>query len=292
MNTQPDTKGYQELVALYDATFARLTTPSRARFIDTSFGVTHIVSTGSPSAEPVLVLHGAASNAVGCWPLINGLAAKYCIYAPDAPRQLGKTEAFHMSSANQDYGKWLAEVLDILNIERVQVVGFSFGGWMSCKLASFAPERIEKMVLISPIGIAPFRIQYLLQAPPRFLAMLISRSEASIHRFAKLVAGPTASNELIDEMATSAKVFLKNFHFQDIPYRLSDINLHKIVAPTCLLVGRYDPFCNPEMTASRIQNNLPNSQTEVIPDAGHVLIFEKPELINARIINFFQETTS
>lgn len=288
VNIDPVKKNYKELEALYNATFVQLTNPSRTQFIDTSFGQTHLVSSGSREAKPVLVLHGAASNAVGCWPLINGLASKYCVHAPDAPRQLGKTETFHLSSANQDYGKWLAEVLDKLEIERVRVVGFSFGGWMACKLALFVPKRIEKLVLISPIGIAPFRIRYLLQAPVSMLWMLISRSDASVHRFTKLVAGQTASNELIDEMATSARVFLKNFHFQDIPYRFSRKNLQKISTPTYLLAGKYDPFCNPEVTVSQIQNNLPNSQTEVIPDAGHVLIFEKPELVNARVIKFFE----
>lgn len=288
MNYQRKLKGYKELVALYDDTFTRLSNPSRARFINTIFGKTHLVSSGSPQSKPVLVLHGAASNAAGCWPLINGLASQYFVHAPDAPRQLGKTQPFRLSSWNKDYGKWLADVLDKLEIERVRVVGFSFGGWMACKLAVYAPERIEKLVLISPIGIAPFRFKYLLQAPARMVWMLLSRSDASIHSFAKLIAGPTASNQLIEEMSISARVFLKNFYFQDTPYRFSATDLRRIVSPTLLLAGRNDSFFNPEIVVSRIRNELPNAQTEVIPDAGHVLMFEKPELINTMVEKFLE----
>ena len=90
----PKPKNYQELVALYDATLENLTIPYQTRMVETSFGNTHVVTAGETDASPVLVLHSAASNAVGCWPIINSLASNYFVFAPDAPRQLGKTENF------------------------------------------------------------------------------------------------------------------------------------------------------------------------------------------------------
>lgn len=287
MNTLHKSEGYRKLIALYDATLARLTVPYQTQFIHTSYGRTHVVSAGSEGMEPVLILHGSASNAIGCWPLINGLASKYRLFAPDAPRQLGKTETFRLSTMNSDYGKWLAELLDKLNVERPRVVGFSFGGWMACKLAAHVPDRIEELVLLSPIGIAPFRLEYWLRAPALFLIMLLFRSDPSIRKFASLVAGKTASKEIIEELAVSARVFLNNFHKQGMPWQFSKKDLNKITTPTMLIVGRYDPFFDPERVVRRIRENLPKPQAEIVSGVGHVVYFEKPEFVNGRILEFF-----
>jgi pimeloyl-ACP methyl ester carboxylesterase len=281
-------KNYQELLDLYAANLDRLTVPCHTHFIDTSYGRTHVISAGPEGAKPVFILHGAASHAIGCWPLINGLASKYRVHAPDAPRQLGKSDPFRLSSRNADYGKWLTEVLDKLGIEDTRVVGFSFGGWMACKLAINAPDRIEKLVLLSPVGLVPFRFQYWLRAPALFFRMLIFRSRASIRKFAGFLAGPTASQEVIEDMTVSAQVFLKNFHMQDTPHRLSNRDLKKIGIPTMLLVGAHDTFFDPEKVVASIRDNIPEARTDIIEDMGHVIYFENPELVNARILEFFE----
>ncbi len=287
MNAGPVSNNYRELLDLYDAELSRLTVPFHTQFVETSFGRTHVICAGPDGAKPVLILHGAASNAVGCWPLINGLTSKYRVVAPDAPRQLGKTENFRLSSRNPDYGKWLTEILDNLGIEDTKVVGFSFGGWMACKLAINSSDRIDQLVLLSPIGVAPFRFNYWLRAPALFFLMLIFRSRASIRKFASFLAGPTASKEVVDEMAVSAEVFLKNFHMQDSPHRFTRKDLKKIKIPCMLLVGRHDSFFDPEKVVARIKNNLPHAQTEIVEAMGHVVYHENPGLVNARILAFF-----
>ena len=288
MNTTPGSKNDQNLIAFYDATLSRLNTPYQAQWVETSYGKTHLLLAGAADAAPVLVLHGSASNAAGCWPLINGLSAQYRVVAPDAPRQLGKTEPFRLSTRNADYGKWLAEILDHLKITRTKVVGFSFGGWMAFKLAIYSPDRMDIIVLLSPIGLAPFRVQYWLRAPLFLARMLVFQTEAAIVRFASLIAGPTASQEVVAELAAAAKVFLKNFYMQATPYRFKKEDLQKIVSPTMLLAGRYDTFCEPEKVAARIKDCLPAAQTEIAAGAGHVVYLEEPEFVSTRILEFFE----
>ncbi len=286
MNKTSGSKNKRSLIELYDATLDHLKTNYRTQWIETSYGKTHLISAGAEGAAPVLILHGSASNAAGCWPLINGLSAKYRVYAPDIPRQLGKTEPFQLSTKTADYGKWLEEILDQLEVDQIRVVGFSFGGWIACKLGTYIPKRIEKIVLLSPIGLAPFRIQYWMRAPVLFFSMLVLRKETSIGKFATLIAGPTASKKLIEELVVSAKVFLENIHMQAIPYRIKKEDLKELSAPMMLLVGRHDTFCAPAEIVRRVRDFSPTAQTEIIEDAGHVIYFEKPEYINARIIEF------
>jgi len=72
-----------------------------------------------------------------------------------------------------------------------------------------------------------------------------------------------------------------------MPWQFSKKDLKKITTPTMLIVGRHDPFFNPERVVQRIRENLPTAQTEIISDAGHVVYFEKPDFINGRILEFF-----
>jgi pimeloyl-ACP methyl ester carboxylesterase len=283
-------EGYTALVAWYEATLKRLTGTYESLTVETRFGKTHLIAAGPDHAPPVVILHGAASNAVGCWPLINGLAPTYRIYAPDAPRQLGITEPFRLSPRGADYGKWLVDILDALNVAQADFVGFSFGGWMTLKLAAFAPQRVARVVLLSPVGVVQFRLQYLMRAPIFLLGLLIRPTEAALHRFARFITGPTASNAVVEEFAEAGQVFFKNFKMQAVPLRLSKRDLQRLDAPTLLLMGQHDVFCRPETVVSRLQEHLPDAQATIIADAGHAICFERPELVNGRILEFLRET--
>jgi pimeloyl-ACP methyl ester carboxylesterase len=278
-------KGSAMLNALYDATLEKLVVPFESQFVPTRFGKTHLISAGLDT-EAVFILHGAASNAAACWPLINGLAKKYRVYSIDIPRHLGKTEPFHLSPRKDDFALWLMDILDSFALDQAHFIGFSFGAWLTLKLAAFADERLAKMVLISPVGVVHFRFEYLLRAPFLLLRALLFPSDRSINGLARMVAGPTAPQSIIDDIAGAGRVSVQNFHMPAVPVRPSRQDLQKCQSPTLVLLGQRDSFCDPTAVLSRLSANLPDGQIEIIPDAGHALIYEHPEKVNARILDF------
>ncbi len=94
--------GFAALHALYDATLKRLVVPFNSQFVPTRFGKTHLITAVLDSPVSIILLHGAASNAAACWPLINGLAKTCAVYAIDIPRHLGKTEPSRLSPRRDD----------------------------------------------------------------------------------------------------------------------------------------------------------------------------------------------
>jgi pimeloyl-ACP methyl ester carboxylesterase len=63
-------------------------------------------------------------------------------------------EAFSMSG----YAKWVADLLDALEIEEPAVlVGHSFGGGVAIKLAHDMPSRVRSLVLVNSIGGSAWR---------------------------------------------------------------------------------------------------------------------------------------
>lgn len=285
-STDEHSYGSATLNALYGATLERLVVPFESQFVPTRFGKTHLIIAGLDNSQAMFLLHGAASNAAACWPLINGLASTYRVYAIDIPGHLGKTEPFHLSPRRDDYALWLIDLLDSFALNQAHFIGFSFGGWVTLKLAAAADERLAKVILISPVGVVNFRYEYLLRAPFIFLRALLLPSDRSMNGLARLFAGPTATQPILDDIAEAGRVFIQNFHMPATPVRLSRQDLYKCQSPTLVLLGQHDSFCEPSAVLSRLSATLPDGQIETIPGAGHVLFYEYPEMVNARILDF------
>ncbi len=278
--------GSSALHALYAATLDKLVVPFKSQFVSTRFGETHLITAGLDNPESIIVLHGAGSSAAACWPLINALARAYRVYAIDIPGHMGKTEPFRLPPRKNDYALWLIDVLDSFAMDQAHFIGFSLGGWATLKLTAVANERIGKVVLVSPVGVVNFRLAYWLRGPWLFLRALLYPSDKSMNGLARLVAGPTAPQPIIDEIADAGRVFIRNFTMPSAPVRPSRQDLQQCQSPTLVLLGQHDSFCEPDAVLSRLSANLPDVLVEIIPDAGHALIYEHAEMINARILEF------
>jgi pimeloyl-ACP methyl ester carboxylesterase len=68
--------------------------------------------------------------------------------------------------------------------------------------------------------------------------------------------------------------------------------LHQINAPTLLLYGEHDKVYNLNTIRRRAASLPANFHVEVIPDAGHVLDYDQPELVSAHIVKFIRDGSS
>ena len=102
----------------------------------------------------LLLLHGLGCTHTTWEPVIHQLARHYTVIAPDL---LG-----HGSSAKPradysvgGYANGMRDLLTVLNIDKVTVVGHSFGGGVAMQFAYQFPERTERMILVAPGGLGP-----------------------------------------------------------------------------------------------------------------------------------------
>jgi pimeloyl-ACP methyl ester carboxylesterase len=108
------------------------------------------------SGDPVLLIHGSGPGVSGWanWRLtIPHLAKQFRVIAPDI-LGFGYTER----PDGVEYGAeaWLAHLvglLDALDLDRVSIVGNSFGGSLALKLATRYPERVDRLVLMGSVGV-------------------------------------------------------------------------------------------------------------------------------------------
>ena len=70
------------------------------------------------------------------------------------------------------------------------------------------------------------------------------------------------------------------------PTVFSNQELKQIDLPTLLLIGAAEKIYNPQKAIERAHRWMPDLTAEIIPNAGHLLIMDQPEIINALILRF------
>jgi pimeloyl-ACP methyl ester carboxylesterase len=116
------------------------------------------VPADKPNGHVVVLLHGKNFTASYWEPTIRFLTARgYRVIAPD---QIGFGKSSKPSAYQYSFQQ-LAEntrfVLDGAGVKTVNVVGHSMGGMLATRLALMHPERVEKLVLVNPIGLEDWK---------------------------------------------------------------------------------------------------------------------------------------
>jgi hypothetical protein len=77
-------------MALYDKLLGGWPVPYTTALLPTRHGDTHLIASGPPGAPPVLLLHGAAFNALAWTGEIVALSQHLRVYAIDLPGEAGR----------------------------------------------------------------------------------------------------------------------------------------------------------------------------------------------------------
>src|SRR5262245_35134945 len=102
------------------------------------------------SGRPVLVLH--AAGGAGAWnPYLERLSAHFDVIAPDHPGFGNSPELPGVDSIGTLVEHYVS-LIDSLELERLDVVGASFGGWLAAEIACAIPDRLDHLVLMAPSG--------------------------------------------------------------------------------------------------------------------------------------------
>jgi pimeloyl-ACP methyl ester carboxylesterase len=102
----------------------------------------------------LLLLHGLGCDHTTWLPVIEQLANKYTVIAPDLLGH-GESDKPRADYSVGGYANGMRDLLTVLNIDKVTVVGHSLGGGVAMQFGYQFPERTERMILVAPGGLGP-----------------------------------------------------------------------------------------------------------------------------------------
>lgn len=307
------TAGYRAIMNWYDEALATIECPFESRYVATRFGQTHMLVAGPPDGEPLLLIPGVA----GCAPLwrrqLPAFAEHFRVYALDIVGQPGRSYPTPLSFDNDDYSNWLLDVLDGLGLKRAHLAGTSVGGWVALRFAIDAPERVNKIVMLSPTGISrakfPLKIMLTRVFNRRKDANALE-NELTAKSVAKGGHGGsfgTFDRQLARLMALCTRHYRVDrsidIYKQDTgkvsPYKALRVLrtlfwseprnvLRRFKAPALLILGEHEILYKPEQVVRRARKLMPHIRTDVIAGAGHAAIYDKPEAVNQRVVDYLR----
>jgi pimeloyl-ACP methyl ester carboxylesterase len=280
-------------MAAYDAALADWPVPFEARTVTTRLGPTHVIASGRADAPPLLLLSSFAGTAL-VWRLnAEALSRHFRVYAVDVIGQPGKSLA-NRAIRNRDYAPWLAELMDGLGAPRASIVGCSFGAFLALNQALATPQRVERVVLISPAGTFAsqyWKLTYAMRIRAPFVR-LMRRVRGAKHAPSLADMGPRRLPRDLKwaaligvAMAERAKVSVTT------PTVFSRAQLRAIRAPTLLLIGDKETLYEPQAMLRLAQARMPGLQSATVPDADHIAAMAQPDDVNARIIGFLGQAS-
>jgi pimeloyl-ACP methyl ester carboxylesterase len=171
--------------------------------------------------------------------------------------------------------------------ERVSVIGFSFGGWLAAEMAATCCHRIQKLILVDPLGIkisGPETpdILDIFNTHPRDVA---SRRWRDPERWAPNFDAMT-DDEIVRYARNREALSLYGWH----PYmhnpRLKRW-LGRIEVPTLLLWGAQDGIVSPSYGRA-YSALIPGARFAAIEDAGHHPEIEQREAFVDHVLAFLE----
>jgi pimeloyl-ACP methyl ester carboxylesterase len=221
-------------------------------------------------------------------PNIADFSEDYRVYAIDVMGQPSKSIPTEPIRNAADYAGWLAETLDALHLDRICLVGQSYGGWLALNFAIAAPDRLQKLVLLSPGGgFVPMARQFGLRG--MFMAWVPTRGTVNWFMRWLGVTG-TAARSVCELMYLGLKHFRVPVEtLRVMPVLFRDDQLRAMRVPTLLLIGDREVICDPATALARARSFFPDVHGELVPQSSHDMCFSQRRLVDARILDFLRK---
>src|SRR3954467_8244282 len=255
----------------------------------------------------ILLIHGIAGSSETWSPVIEPLAQKYTVVAPDliGHGESAKPRGDYSLGA---YASGIRDLLIALGHERATFVGHSLGGGIAMQLAYQFPEQCERLVLVASGGVGgdntpllraaslpgselvlPLLVNERVLGAGRTVGRLLGRVGLRVHT--DVGEGLRGHASLSDGEARAAFVHTLKTIVDPRGQRVdaSDRLYLAQAIPFLVIWGEHDPII-PVEHAHAAHRLVPGSRLEVFSEAGHFPHLDDP-LRFVRLLTDFMETT-
>jgi 3-oxoadipate enol-lactonase len=243
--------------------------------------------------DPLVLVHGLADDHRAWRKVLPWLALDHRVISYDI-RGHGQTPIGEAEGTVAQLAGDLVALLDALELERVDLCGFSLGGTIAMRTAIDNPRRVRRLLPVatsSRVGRAAAewyrqRVELAERGPEALRPVLEADTRAQFE---------TAPREFDDHwrirlqstanpagFANAARAMVR-LHDQPL-----DPELGRIAAPTLVVSAELDRNC-PPIAGQIIRERLANGRLELVVGSGHQVEVEKPAELSALMLTFLAE---
>jgi len=259
------------------------------------------------TAPVVLLLHGLACDHHDWDPVIPELAADHTVLAPDF---LGHGESAKPRGdySPGGYANGMRDLLTVLGIDKVTVVGHSFGGAVAMQFAYQYPERTERLMLVDPGGLGP-EVTVLIRAlalPGYDLGLRVLTlpgvrqvNTGALRLLGRLGGRATRDLGEVASILDSFKDAGKRYAVHKLVTGVIDVRGQNVsmrdraylteAMPLCVVWGADDRVL-PASHAAVASALAPKARVVVMPDAGHFPHKDHPREFAGLLTDFIAST--
>ena len=233
---------------------------------------------GGPAEPPLLLLHGLGASLDSWRPLLAALPGRDIIMV-DAPGA-GRSELPLLPLRLPAIADCFADAVRKLRIvARVDILGYSLGGMIAQELARRHPELVRRMVLASTgmgcFGVPPdIAVMQALMRPRRYDGSAGSNDNVRALAGGRTAREPATLAAILADRTSAPPSQFGYLYQQWATVGWSSRNwLPDLQLPSLVLHGDEDPVA-PVGNAHMLAARLPNAVVQIVPGAGHMLLFD------------------
>ncbi|MFG2288413.1 alpha/beta fold hydrolase [Streptomyces sp. NPDC048595] len=273
--------------AACDAVFALGAPAGEELDVETAFGTTHVyrytpADPAAASRTPVVLVHGAGSCSAMWYPNTAALSAERPVYALDTPGDPGRSEQRESLHQPERAAQWLDEALAGLGLDRVHLVGSSYGGWLVLNQAHRRPGRLASVVPLDPGGLEKVGLRFFTWIFVSLFATFAPKAWRP--RLAAWLEQPVL---IVPELRAMVRAGVRAYRIRrPAPLPLSEDELRTIRTPLYLVLGKRSLLVHPQRQVERVPRLIPGARAEIISATGHGPQIDHAEEINQRMLHF------
>ncbi len=283
----------EEYLKLYDERAKKWPVTSKAKMVNTSYGQTLIRISGPENASPLVLMHGVGGNSLQWMSNVESLSKYYKVFAIDNVYDNGRSIYSKNMTNADDYVRWLNELFDALELhDEINMVGLSYGGWITTQYALRFPNRLNKVVLLAPVGtVIPLSPRWIIRAISVAIPLKYFTQNFMYWLAEDTINSGAEGRALIDEHIDESFLAVRSFKAKKMvnPTVLTDDELQNLSVPILFMVGENEKIYSPHEVLKRLNKMAPQIQTKLIMNAGHDLTMVQAKTVNNMILEFLSQ---
>lgn len=259
-------KGKEMIMATYESFIKKWPVPFNTIVIPTRYGDTFVISSGKDTNPTLVLIHGASSNSASWAGDVKAYSEHFHVFAVDVIGEPGKSSQTRPPWEGSSYADWMNDVIEGLHLKNIMILGISQGGWIALKYAISKPHNIKKLVLLSPAGVVPTKITFILKAV--YYTMFGSWGANKLNQY-------VFGNEKMDPIVLKVMNEIMTYFIPriDKEYIFTDDEINQLKNIQTLFIGGKKDVIRPvDKIDARLDKFLNYLTTILLPDRGHVLI--------------------